>query len=114
MPSPRASCLPSLQKVVPGTGAHRANTHADSCTLIKPQILPGLINVLFLESHNGNTGGPGKLDSLGLVFFSDIRYCSKHFRRYNPAWNVGGNGIGLLIVLENGSLFTKFEHLLYP
>jgi len=96
------------------TGAHRADTHAHSRTLFKSQILPCRINVLFLESYNGNSGGSGKLEGFGLVFFSHISNFSEHFRCNNPAGNVRGNGIGLVVILEDGSLFAKFEHMVYP
>ena len=70
------------------------------------QIGPHLVDILFLDSHHGNAGGPGDLQSLGLIFFGNIRKLAEQGRGYDPAGNMGGDGIGLVVPLEDGAFFT--------
>ena len=91
---------------VPRAGPDAAHAQADRGAPVQLEVLPHPVDVLFLEAHHGNPGGAGDFDKRDVVFFSYVGESSQQLRIEQSAGNVGGDRIGRVVALRDGSFFA--------
>jgi hypothetical protein len=110
---PHGILLTPLAEGRPRADLDTADTQTDGGAGLHAQVFPGAVDIVGVDSHNGDTLGRSELQGLGMVLFSHIRNLSQPRGIYDPSGDMRGDGKRLFIPLNNGCLFRNvFGHQL--